>query len=238
MRALVVDDEPLVRNELIYTLRRVARDCDVREAGNALDAMGLLQAAQYDIVFLDIRMPGLSGLDAAAVIDRLPRPPHVVFVTAHEDHALRAFEVAAIDYLLKPVTEERLAQTVERWRTRAPHAPASAQQSGRLPVEGSGRTFLVPIDDVRYVQARGHVVTVALYEQTFRFRGSLGECAARLEPHGFVRVHRAYLVNPRHVVEANPSMAGTYELRVDDRSHSRVPVSRNFVPGIRTTFQL
>lgn len=239
MKALVVDDEPLVRNELVYMLARVARDCAVQEAESAVHALALLQQSSYDVVFLDVRMPGLSGLDAAAVIEKLPRRPHVVFVTAHEDYALRAFELAAFDYLLKPVTEERLAATVGRLRgTVGAKRRPDAVVSGRLPVDGGGRTFLVPVADIRYVQARGHTVTVVLFEQTFRFRGTLAECAQRLGSHGFIRVHRAYLVNPRHVVEANPMLAGAYLLRVDDRSHSEVPVSRNFANAVRAAFAL
>jgi two-component system response regulator LytT len=239
VKALVVDDEPLVRNELAYMLARVARDCAVKEADSAVQALALLQQSAYDVVFLDVRMPGMTGLDAAAVIEHLPKRPHVVFVTAHEDHALRAFELAAFDYLLKPVTEERLALTLGRMRSRtAANQRGEASASGRLPVDSGGRTFLVPVADIRFVQARGHVVTVALFDQAFRFRGTLGECMRRLEPNGFLRVHRAYLVNPRHVVEANPILAGAYALRVDDRARSEVPVSRNFAASVRAAFQL
>jgi two-component system, LytTR family, response regulator LytT len=239
VKVLIVDDEALVRNELAYLLTRVAADCTVREADTAIQALAFLQQAAFDVVFLDVRMPGLSGIDAAAVIEKLPLKPAVVFVTAHEEHALRAFELAAFDYLLKPVTEERLSATVGRLRARNA-AKSAPQQSaaGRLPVDWGGRTFLVPIGDVRFVQARGHTVTVVMFDQTFRFRGTLGECAQRLEPHGFIRVHRAYLVNPRHVVEANPIMAGAYALRVDDRARSEVPVSRNFAAAVRTALEL
>jgi two-component system response regulator LytT len=129
--------------------------------------------------------------------------------------------------------------TLGRMRSR-PRATERGETSisGRLPVEGGGRTFLVPVVDIRFAQARGHVVTIALFDQTFRFRGTLAECARRLEPSGFLRVHRAYLVNPRHVVEANPLIAGAYTLRVDDRTRSEVPVSRNFAASVRSAFQL
>jgi DNA-binding LytR/AlgR family response regulator len=239
VKALVVDDEPLVRNEFVYMLARVARDVRVEEADSTVQALACMQREVYDVVFLDIHMPGLSGLDAAAVIEKLPKRPHVIFVTAHEHHALRAFELGACDYLLKPVTEERLAVAIGRARGGARReriAPAAA--SGRLPVDGCGRTYLVPVTDIRYVQARGHVVTIVLFDQTFRFRGTLAECAQRLEPQGFLRVHRAYLVNVRHVVEANPILAGAYALRVDDRAHSEVPVSRTFAGNVRATFAL
>lgn len=238
MKALVVDDEPLVRSELVYILQRVADDCTVREAESALDALAQLQRTPYDVVFLDIKMPGLDGLEAAALIDRLPRRPHIVFVTAHEAHALEAFAVAASDYLLKPVTEERLAATLHRLRVGlGRRRGAEPVHSGRLPVDAGGRTMLVAIDDVRFVQARGHLVSVSLHDQSLRFRGTLGDCAARLEPHGFLRVHRAYLVNPKHVLEINPFDAGTYALRVDDREGSEIPVSRNYAAEVRKALQ-
>ena len=238
MRALVVDDEALVRSDLVHALARVAPDFEVREAQSAQEALALLNRLPCDVVFLDIRMPGLSGLDAVAVIDQLPRRPPVVFVTAYADHALKAFEFAALDYLLKPVTEQRLAATLKRVRAHAYDKTVEPSMVERLPVDVEGRTLLVRIDEIRYVQARGHLVTVALFDQDFRFRGSLLECSQRLEAHGVLRVHRAYLVNPRHVVELNPFLAGTYSLHVDDRKHSSIPVSRNFVPAVRAAFQL
>lgn len=237
MRALVVDDEPLVRSDLVHALGRVAPDFEVREAQTAQEALALLNRLWCDVVFLDIHMPGLSGLDAIAIIDQLPRRPPVVFVTAYADHAIKAFEFAALDYLLKPVTEARLTATLKRVRAEAARTLEPAI-SERLPVDVEGRTLLVRIEEIRYVQARGHLVTVALFEQDFRFRGTLNECAERLEAQGFLRVHRAYLVNPRHVVELNPFLAGTYSLHVDDRKHSSIPVSRNFVPAIRSAFGL
>ncbi len=238
MIALVVDDEPLVRSELVYTLGRVAQGCTVREADSALAALTLLQEGRYDVVFLDIRLPGMDGLEAAALIDRLPRRPPIVFVTAYESHAVEAFALAATDYLLKPVTEERLAATLRRLRLAHDRGHVEPPASGRLSVDGDGRTVLVPIDDVRFVQARGHIVTVALFDQSFRYRHTLAECAARLEPRGFLRVHRAYLVNPNHVVEIHPFVAGTHALRVDDRQRSEIPVSRNFSASVRATLAL
>jgi DNA-binding LytR/AlgR family response regulator len=239
MRALVVDDEPVVRKELVYTLGRVAPACKVEEAESAVDALALLQSTAYDVVFLDIRMPGLDGLDAAAVIKRLPKRPWIVFVTAYPDYALSAFDVAASDYLLKPVTEERLADTLRRLRSQ-PGARKAAEQPEhmRLPVVDEGRTLLLRIEDIRFVEARDHLVSVRLFDRSYRFRGPLGECAARLERHGFLRVHRAYIVNPAHVVEVNPFLAGTYVIRVDDRTRSEVPVSRNFAAAVRTAFDL
>jgi two-component system response regulator LytT len=234
MKALVVDDEPLVRSELVYALGRVAEDLDVTEAESAVTALALLAERPFDVIFLDIGLPDISGLEAMTVIKKLPHPPVVVFVTAYDEHALQAFELAATDYVVKPVSEARLAQTVARVRAQIERKPASGDKSaGRIPLERDERTLLVRIDD-----ANGHLVTAQTFDQSLRFRGSLGEAAARLEPHGFLRVHRSYLVNPEHVVEVTPFFGGSYVLRVDDKARSEVPVSRGYFPVVKKAFGL
>ncbi len=239
MKALVVDDEPLVRSELIYALGRVAEDLDVTEAESAVAAFALLAERPFDVIFLDIGLPDISGLEAMTVIKKLRRPPVVVFVTAYDEHALEAFELAATDYVVKPVSEARLAQTVSRVRAQIERKPTSGDKSaGRIPLEYDERTLLVRIDDVRVVHANGHLVTAQTFDQALRFRGSLGEAAARLEPHGFLRVHRSYLVNPEHVLEVTPFFGGSYVLRVDDESRTEVPVSRGYFPVVKMAFGL
>lgn len=240
MKALVVDDEPLVRSELVYALGRVADDLEVVEAENAATALAALAADPFDVVFLDIGLPGMTGLEAMQVINNLPHRPYVVFVTAYEEHALEAFELAATDYVVKPVNEDRLAMTIARLRNVRRNAPGAAQlpPAGRLPFEEDDRTMLVRISEIRMVHANGHVVLAKTFDKELRFRGSLGECAARLEPAGFLRVHRSYLVNPEHVVEIEPFFGGTYVLRLDDKSRSEAPVSRGYMPLVRKAFGL
>ncbi len=146
MRALVVDDEPLVRSELVYALERVAEDFTIVEAASAATALATLAAEPYDVVFLDISLPGMSGIEAMTVINSLPHRPQVVFVTAFDEHALRAFELGATDYVVKPVNEERLGVTVARLR--GAHTPPSIASPGtiRLPLEDDDRRMLVRIE--------------------------------------------------------------------------------------------
>jgi DNA-binding LytR/AlgR family response regulator len=242
VRALVVDDEPLVRSELVYALGKVADDIEITEAADAVEALRELAGAQYDVVFLDINLPRLSGLEATKVINALPSPPQVVFVTAHESHALDAFDLAAFDYVVKPVSQARLAQTVERLRALRPNGASAFQPADVLPsriaLEDGERTRLVKVADIRYVQANGHVVTARVFDGDLRWKGSLAEAAARFEPAGFLRVHRAYLVNPERVVEVEPFFGGSYLLRVDDKARSEVPVSRNYLPAVRKALGL
>jgi DNA-binding LytR/AlgR family response regulator len=242
MRALVVDDEPLVRSELVYALRNAGGEIEIAEAPDAVEALRVLAGGAYDVVFLDISLPGLSGLEATKVINALPSPPQVVFVTAHDTHAVDAFELAAFDYVVKPVSQERLARTLDRLRAQRENAaPAPAAPNGspaRVALEDGERTRLVKLAEIRYVQANGHVVTARIFDGDLRWKGSLAEAASRLEPAGFLRVHRAYLVNPERVVEVEPFFGGSYLLRVDDKARSEVPISRNYFPAVRKALGL
>jgi DNA-binding LytR/AlgR family response regulator len=235
LRALIVDDEPHVRSELVYALERSGQNIRAEQCSTALEALARLQSGAYDVVFLDIRMPGLSGLEAMRVIERLPHPPQVAFVTAHDDHAVEAFEHEAVDYLLKPVSAERVAKTLARVRAHA-SAAAPGVPPSRFPVDAGGRTMLIAPNEIRYVAASGHDVAVHTFEHEFRYKGTLAQCASRLR--GLLRVHRAYLVNPQHVVEVRPFFAGTYTLVTDDKRRSEVPVSRAFAKAVRSTFLL
>jgi two-component system response regulator LytT len=240
VKALVVDDEPLVRSELVYALERVAEDITIVEAATAATALATLAADPFDVVFLDISLPGMSGIEAMTVINSLPHRPQVVFVTAFDEHALRAFELGAVDYVVKPVNEERLAVTIARLRgvQSPPAAPRTTPNAVRLPLEDDDRRMLVRINEIFMVHANGHVVLATLTDRELRYRGSLAECAARLEPLGFLRVHRSYLVNPEHVIEIEPFFGGTYVLRLDDRRRSEAPVSRGYMPAVRKAFGL
>lgn len=240
MRALVVDDEPLVRSELVYALGRIGREIEVDEAGDAVEALRALAAEPYDVVFLDINLPGLSGIEASRVIGKLERAPQIVFVTADDSHAVDAFELAAVDYVVKPVSQARLARTVERVRALRESAPPVPRAGAplRVALEDGERQRLVRVAEIRYVQANGHLVTARVGEGDLRWKGSLTDAAARLEPCGFLRVHRAYLVNPERVVEVEPYFGGAYLLRVDDKARSEVPVSRSYLPAVRKALGL
>jgi two-component system response regulator LytT len=238
MRALIVDDEALVRSELVYALRRIASDVEIVEAGDAHRALDLLQIQRFDVLFIDIRMPELNGLETVRIVHKLPNAPSVVFVTAHDDHALEAFDLGAVDYLLKPVRADRLAATLARLRSAK--APVSGQSEApaarKLPVDVDGRTVLLRVEDIRYCSIDGRSVLVHTYDSAFRFRGTLGDARARLEPYGFVQTHRGYLVNPEHVLEISPFFAGSYVVRVGDKTRSEVPVSRSCAAQLRRVF--
>ncbi|HEX8969574.1 MAG TPA: LytTR family DNA-binding domain-containing protein [Chloroflexota bacterium] len=239
LHALVADDEALARDELVYMLRRVGGVGTIEQAASAVEALAMLQETRYDVLFLDIRMPGLSGLEATQVVNRLPHKPQVVFITAFDEYALAAFEVAATDYLVKPVSELRLRRAIERITERRRLQPGARRRVvDKLAVEGEGHTVLVPIADIRVVHVRGHTAVISTFDAEYRSRSSLSELEEQLAAHDFLRVHRAYLVNPEHVLEVHPFFAGAYLLRMQDKHRSEVPVSRALAPRVREAFGL
>jgi DNA-binding LytR/AlgR family response regulator len=237
MRVLIVDDEPPARAEMRYMLEKIGEMGVVDDAETAIDALARLQESRYDLVLLDIRMPGLSGLDAVKVINRANPRPHLVFVTAYEEHAVEAFEVEADDYLLKPVSERRLRRALERVqeaKSSVDSARTAVARLDRLAVETDDRTILLKIGDIRFANARGDYTYVRTFDREYQVRSSLTELTGRLEPNGFLRVHRSFLVNLDHVLELQPYFSGTYVLIMADQHRSEVPVSRSGIKTLRS----
>jgi two-component system, LytTR family, response regulator len=182
-------------------------------------------------------MPGLNGLELAGLLSSLPRPPAVVFVTAYDEYALRAFELRAVDYLLKPVAPERLRETLDRLRGQAQPEPPLADprpaQLDRLPIEAAGRTVLVDLSEIRFAEARGDVVYVKTANLLQPTRFSLQELERRLPNPPFIRIHRAFLVNLRNVVEIRPYFNGAYLIKTNDDVGTELTVSRGHVKDLR-----
>ncbi|MDP2232573.1 MAG: LytTR family DNA-binding domain-containing protein [Actinomycetota bacterium] len=230
LKALVIDDEAPARSELRFLLGEAGGVEVVGEAGNATEGIQLIKAIPYDVVFLDIDMPGLSGVELAEVLSGLPRSPAIVFVTAHSEHAVRAFEVAATDYLVKPVEVERLRQAIARL---APSADAGVARVERIPVEKAGRKLLIQVEDIYYVMAKDDYSYLHTSQERYLSTISLAQLEARLEPSGFFRVHRRYLVNLAQVREVVPMYGGTLLLTLTDNEGTQVPVSRRRVPSLK-----
>jgi two-component system response regulator LytT len=234
LKALLVDDEVPARSELRYLLGEAGGVEVVGEAGSATEALQLIKAIPYDVVFLDVNMPGLSGMDLAEALTALPHPPAVVFVTAHSEHAVDAFEVAAVDYLVKPVEIQRLRMAIERLRP-AEEAPARVE---RLPVERGGRKLLLQVVDISHIMARDDYSYIFTDDERFLSTLSLSDLEHKLEPQNFFRVHRRYLVNLAKVKEVAPMYGGTMELTLKDSGQTRVPVSRRRAPALKRSLGL
>ena len=197
LKVLVVDDEKLARSRM----RTLLSDCTQppvqvgAEAANAAQAMELIQHETFDAVLLDIHMPGADGMALARALRGLPRPPQVVFVTAHAEHAVQAFEIEAADYLTKPVRLERLQEALQKVQRRAasmPQAPAVATPESLL-IQDRGRTERVPLGEVLYFKAELKYITVRTATRSYILDGSLNELEERHAAH-FIRVHRNALV--------------------------------------------
>ena len=215
--AAIVDDEAPARSELRYLLG-AHHDIDVvGEAGTAADADELVRRGGYDVVFLDVELPGLSGLELAPLARAA-----VVFVTAHERYAVDAFSVEAFDYLLKPVDPDRLARVLDRLRAAAPGAPESV---AKIPVVAPGGSELLAFDQVYYAQADGDYSRVHTYDRSYLSTASLGELAARLGP-GFARIHRSHLVNLSKVSAIRRTAPDRIRLQLDDASRTELDVAR------------
>lgn len=234
LKALVVDDEAPARSELRFLLDEAGGVEVVGEASNASEAFQLIKAIPYDVVFLDIDMPGLSGVQLAEALAELERQPAIVFVTAHSEHAVKAFEVAATDYLVKPVELDRLRVAIERLGP-AHHEGARVE---RIPVEKAGRKLLLQVEDIFYVMAKDDYSYLHTDAERYLSTISLAQLESRLEPSNFFRVHRRYLVNLAQVREVVPMYGGTLLLTLKDRESTQVPVSRRRVPSLKKALGL
>ncbi|MFF1882410.1 LytR/AlgR family response regulator transcription factor [Pseudarthrobacter sp. NPDC058196] len=225
INVLVVDDELPAVEELAFLLGRDERIGKVLRATSGAEALAALAGGGIDAVFLDIHMPAVSGLDIAGFIARSSNPPAVVFVTADEDHALAAFELAAIDYLLKPVRTERLARSVGRI--------SELRDGGSAPemitVDQGGTTRMIRRDDVTYVQAQGDYARLHTADASYLIRVPLADLEQQWADAGFIRTHRSYLVALKHVSSMKLAADGP---RVTVAG-AGLPISRRHLPIVR-----
>ena len=228
IRALLVDDEAPARSELRYLLSRHEDVQVVGEAASAAQAIEVTRELEYDVVFLDVEMPGASGLEAAAHVGERSDPPALVFVTAHAEYAVDAFAVEAFDYLLKPVDPDRLARVVERLRERTRENAAPVE---RVPVVAGAGTELLDHDQIHYVQADGDYSRVHTYDRAYLCTLPLGELEDRLGPR-FARIHRSYLVNLAKVKGVRRA-AERFRLQLADDAATELDVSRRQSREIR-----
>jgi DNA-binding LytR/AlgR family response regulator len=218
---LAVDDEPPALDELAYLLRADPRVSTVHTAGDATEALRVLRDTEVDAVFLDIRMPGLDGMELARVLRQFARPPAIVFVTAYDDGAVDAFALGVTDYVRKPVRAERLAESLRRVADLAPAAAATGEDL-TIPVELAGTTRLLARSAVRWVEAQGDYARLHTADGSHLVRVSLATLAERWADAGFARIHRSFLVQLRLVTELRLTGSG-YVVVIDGTA---LPVSR------------
>ena len=254
LSAVIVDDEQLARDELAYLLKSVG-DVDVVAQGkNGVEAVNLIREHAPDLVFLDVQMPGLDGFGVIKrLVDKKVPLPQIVFATAYDQYAVKAFEVNAVDYLLKPFDKKRVAQSVQRVRKKLSSDLAPADKldtlvkmlesqkpaASKVVLKFSGRLFLVDQKDICYASIEDGVITVVTtaVEGQSNCR-TLEELLDSLDANLFWRVHRSYLVNVNRIKEVVPWFKSSYQLRMDDKKQSEVPVSRAQTKRLREIFGL
>ena len=284
LKALIVDDEPLARQELHFLLEDAGEVDVVAEGSNGVEAVDLIREHRPDVVFLDVRMPGLDGfavLKKLMALDRKATLPQVVFATAFDQYAVKAFEVNAVDYLLKPFDAKRVVQTLSKVRARLggtrpegpeprpePIATASGlagrvagaeakldallrmieeqtagvgtpPRSGKVVIRSGNRLLLVDQKDVCFASIESGTITVVTRTgQGDSNCRTLEELAEQLDPEQFWRAHRSFLVNIQHIREVVPWFHSSFQLRMDDKDATEVPVSRSQTKRLRELFNL
>ncbi|OGT82450.1 MAG: DNA-binding response regulator [Gammaproteobacteria bacterium RIFCSPLOWO2_02_FULL_61_13] len=242
MKILIVDDEALARTRLRELLRDSDSGHTMLEAGNGLMALELAQRESPDVVLLDIRMPGMGGLEAAIHLARLPNPPAIIFTTAYDEHALQAFEASAVDYLLKPVRAERLSNALARARMLRSAQVAElrrlqpdARQRTHFSIRSRDGLLLVPVDEVAYLRADQKYVAAAWREREVL----VDEPLKALEDEFadlFLRIHRNALVARDHILGLERQRDGTMAVRLR-AVEEPIPISRRHLAEVRTALK-
>ncbi|HZQ17442.1 MAG TPA: LytTR family DNA-binding domain-containing protein [Terriglobales bacterium] len=256
LSTVIVDDEQLARDELAYLLKNIG-DVDVVAQGkNGLEAVTLIREHNPDLVFLDVQMPGLDGFGVIKkLLDKKIPLPKIVFSTAFDQYAVRAFEVNAVDYLLKPFDRNRVQQSVERAKTKNETTSPSDKldtlvrmlesqkpQTSKILIKAAGRLFLVSQKDICFASIEDGIITVITggpngMEGQSNCR-TLEELLDSLDPNLFWRAHRSYLVNINRIKEVVPWFKSSYQLRMDDKKQTEIPVSRAQTKRLRELFGL
>ena len=257
LRTVVVDDEQLARDELCFLLGQVEGVEVVGQAGNGVEALRVIEDQTPDMVMLDVQMPGLTGFEVARRLVRTGVDSQLVFVTAFDRYAIEAFDVNAVDYLLKPVEAERLVTAVDRVRRRIQSDRPAAKPSGgeldrllqalgdrqdvrhQLAVKVADRFLLIQADEVVHASVEDDVITVVTnsLSGTSNYR-TLDELQARLDPEVFWRVHRSHLVNINKIKEIVPWFSRNFILKMRDAKGSEIPVSRSQTKRLREYLRL
>ena len=257
LSAVIVDDEQLARDELAFLLKGVGDVEVVAQGKNGLEAVNLIREHNPDLVFLDVQMPGLDGFGVIKkLLDRKVTLPKIVFATAFDQYAVKAFEVNAVDYLLKPFDKKRVAQSVQKARAKMESAGslrqagnadahagvAEAARTSKVLIKAAGRLFLVNQKDICFASIEEGVISVITagpngIEGQSNCR-TLEELLDSLDPNLFWRAHRSYLVNINRIKEVVPWFKSSYQLRMDDKKQTEIPVSRAQTKRLRELFGL
>ncbi|SHF11989.1 two component transcriptional regulator, LytTR family [Thermoanaerobacter uzonensis DSM 18761] len=243
LKALIIDDEPPARDELKYLLSEYEDIEIVGEADNGLAALKLIEELKPEVVFLDINIPKINGSDVAKHISSVGKLPYVVFVTAYDIHAIEAFEIGALDYLLKPISQHRLYKTLEKIRTfykdtdwkqqYNPSLELENKKIEKLAVEKKGRIKLIDLDEIIFAEAYEGDVMVKTKNDNFIYKGTIKSLEEKLKENAFFRIQKSYIVNLNKIIEILPWFKGTYWVVMDDNKKTQIPVGKSQIKELK-----
>ncbi|WP_159590931.1 LytR/AlgR family response regulator transcription factor [Streptococcus halichoeri] len=237
MKVAIIDDEPLARMELAYLIQQTQIADAIFEGESIEEALQLILTQSPDLLFLDIHLTDESGLDLAKTINKVSQPPLIIFATAYDDHALEAFELNALDYLLKPFEQDRVkkamikAQAALAGKQVAKQTPTRVLANERLTVETDERIYLLPFAEILYCEVQGKVTTVHTNQASYETQMSLSALERHLDVPCFLKVHRSYIINQDHIKEIQPWFNQTYQVTMSDGG--KVPVSRSYLKSFK-----
>jgi two-component system, LytTR family, response regulator LytT len=234
IRIMIAEDERLAREELTYLLTQENDIELLPSAANGRELLQFVEEHQPDVVFLDIHMPDIEGIQAARMLASRKSCPLIVFSTAHEDYAVEAFDLNAVDYLLKPYDHHRLHETLNRIRARmkpegTPDGPerAIAQKIPKLLIDDGNRLVVIDPETIFYAVREERVIEIHTTSQVYTSKMTLQQLEEKLVGYSFFRTHRSYLVNTNYMLELVPWFNGTYNLIINDAKRTQIPVSRS-----------
>ncbi|MGR6858002.1 LytR/AlgR family response regulator transcription factor [Bacillus halotolerans] len=235
LRVLIVDDEILARDELAYLLKRTNEELEINEAENIESAFDQMMDQKPDLLFLDVDLSGENGFDIAKRLKNMKHPPAVVFATAYDQYALKAFEVDALDYLTKPFDEERVRQTMKKYKKvkreiDEPEQISHASQH-KLALSVGESIVIVDTKDIIFAGTEGGHVHVKTFDASYSVNDTLVVIEKKLPETDFLRVHRSFVVNTEYIKEIQPWFNSTYNLIMKDGS--KIPVSRTYAKELK-----
>jgi len=252
LKVVIIDDETPARRELRYLLSQVGDVEVVGEASTGTKGLHVIHALRPDVVFLDIQMPGLDGIEVSRILSELPRRPLLIFATAFQEYAVKAFEVDAFDYILKPFALNRVQKSISKAQNFLAQTPLNAvdllkhhgrkwdasEAAKRIPLFRGEKIIPTSPDKILFIRCKNRELLVHTHDGKFKSKSIMHELEEKLSPYGFIRTHRSFLVNINHVLELTPWFNGSYKLTMDDKDKTEALVSRYNVKDLKQYFDL